>query len=166
MPTSSHELLIWRQVILCKQSGCLSLINNLSYNCSLNCRNNFLVAELSPASYSRSDVYPNWVKAFSTFVSTIANLTMLVILLCQAWGGVCIFLDWALTMTSDVPYLSHSISPNMIAWLWAKSHDVFFQNVVWFDFLIFGRTNSSEINTSFWRRFPEISFFLYLRKNW
>ena len=46
----------------------------------------------------------------ATFVTTFENLTMLVESLCRTGGWVCIFLNWALTMTSDLPYFSQSIS--------------------------------------------------------
>ena len=77
---------------------------------SLSCGGSFLVVELSPPSDSWSDVYPSWVKMFTTFVTKFANLTMLVELSCQIGGWVCISLNWALTITSDLPYFSHSIS--------------------------------------------------------
>ena len=79
-------------------------------HCSVSCGESFLVVELSPPSASRSDVYPSWVKVFTTFVTTFANLTMLVKSSCRTGGWVCIFLNWALTMKSDMPYFSQSIS--------------------------------------------------------
>ena len=44
----------------------------------LSCGESFLVAELSPPSDSRSDVYPSWVRVFTTFANTFAKLTMFV----------------------------------------------------------------------------------------
>ena len=78
--------------------------------CSLSCHESFLVVELSPASASRSDVYPSSVNVFTTFVTTFAKLTMLVESLCQIGGWACISLNCAFTMTSDLSYLSQSIS--------------------------------------------------------
>ena len=77
---------------------------------SLSCGESFVVVELSPRSDSRSDVYPSWVKVFTTIVTTFANLTILVESSCRTGEWVCIFLKWALTMTSDLPYFSQSIS--------------------------------------------------------
>ena len=117
-----------RRVCLCQQVlnnycfGCKPLFTNNQLplssrrsckycnHCSLSCGENFLVIELSPASSSRSDLYPSWVKVCTTFVITFANFTMLVESSCRIGGWLCISLNWALTITSDLPHFSQSIS--------------------------------------------------------
>ena len=99
---ASHSLKIIRLPLSSRRS-CICC-----NHCSLSFGENFLVVEISPPSDSRSDVYLSWVKVFNTFATKFANFTMLVELLCQIWRGVCIFLNSALTMTSNLPYFSQS----------------------------------------------------------
>ena len=76
-----------------KKSDCLSVVDDLAYTETtvLSVAAKFSFVEHSPPSASRSDLYPSWVRVFTTFAATFANLTNLIESSCRTGGWVCSF---------------------------------------------------------------------------